>query len=48
MMSREYYDGEIEDGAGLIVWMMGMLMISCILFSAIAIIVYAMITGQVF
>ena len=47
-MNNEYYDYEIEDGAGLIVWILGMIMVTCILFSAVGIVIYSMITGQVF
>ena len=44
-MNKHY---EIEDGLGLIVWIFAGVLFSCIFFGSIVLLIYSLVTGEVF
>jgi len=39
---------EYEDNLGVVVWFIGMALLSCIMFGSIALLIYSLIVGEVF
>ena len=48
MKDQIVYTCEIEDGLGLIAYLLAAFLFSCIFFGSIALLIYSLVTGKVF
>ena len=48
MNDRIVYTCEIEDGLGLITYILAAFLFSCLFFSSIVLLIYSLVTGEVF